>query len=189
MLNGPIWSWMIFFFVFCYSHRGLNVGIDIRWQAPHWLCILTAARPQSAGQFPNSGLNAALACFEVKAVKRSSSKMSCDDRSSDGWSVHRGAHVALTFLPDYPHSPSSSFGSLGRIVCSVSSAGSSSELALPTSRGVKTETGHGGKSAKTELKMAAWMLERFRPWKYPLTLKLKAVPWTEAVDWVTSRLL
>lgn len=108
------------------------------------------------------------------------------------WSVHRLAHAALTFLPDCPHSPSSSSGSLGRIVCSGSSAGSSSELALPTSPRVKTETQtkkSQGKSVRTELKMAAWMFEPFRPWKHPLTFKLQAVPWTEAVYWVTSRLL
>lgn len=47
---------------------------------------------------------------------------------------------------------------------------------------VKTETRERGNDA-------AWMLERFRPWRHPLTFKLKPVPWTEAVYWVTSCLL
>lgn len=65
--------------------------------------------------------------------------------------------VTLTFLLDHPHIPSSSSGSLGRIVCCGSSAGSSSALALPA---VKREASEGGTSGNAGLEMTVKMMRR-----------------------------
>lgn len=104
------------------------------------------------------------------------------------WSAQTGACVTLTFLPDHPHIPSSSSGSLGRIACCGSSAGSSSELALPT---VKTERRANVKEnwARDECEdrekgFTSRPLGRTDAWP-----RRVSVPWTEAVYRVTSRLL
>lgn len=174
--NGPIWPRIIFLsFV-------IRTNIEILWQAAHRFCILPEAKPQGARQLPNSELKKTFACFKVRAVDRSfssckagqqwrphqsvhlsfeplSAEMWRDDHQrSKGrfdfviWSLYRGAQITLTFLPGYPHSPSSSCGSLGLIVCSVSFAGSFSELFLPTCTGVKTETGARCKVSKIWVK-------------------------------------